>query len=165
MRRLEHVSWERVVSGQGLQNIYEFVRGGPETASPDEFPDEYIVAEDIPATIAAVALGGASPHCVEALDLFVALYGAEAGNLALKLMASGGVYLGGGIAPKILPKLLEGTFLEWFGAKGRHSHLMAAMPVSVILNPDTALLGAGFLAALRGGLLERTQVRAQRQAP
>jgi glucokinase len=91
--------------------------------------------------------------CVQALDLFVSIYGAEAGNLALKGMATGGVYLGGGIAPKILPKLQAPEFMRAFTAKGRSTKLLEAMPVRVILNDKTALYGAGRLAMLvRDGL-------------
>src|SRR6202035_5035245 len=94
------------------------------------------------------ALDQTSPLCQMALEQFVSSYGAEAGNLALKAMATGGVYIGGGIAPKILPKLKEPAFLEAFSAKGRLSKLLEVIPVRVILNDKTALLGAGRLAIL-----------------
>ena len=82
------------------------------------------------------------PHCVEAVDMFIAAYGSEAGNLALRAMATAGVYIGGGIAPKILPALESGAFMDAFRDKEPMAHLVAAMPVSVILNPDAGLLGA-----------------------
>jgi glucokinase len=104
--------------------------------------------QDPSAVISQAALAGESDLCVQALDVFVTLYGAEAGNLALKMMATGGVYLGGGIAPKILPKLQDPIFLNAFVAKGRLKPLMQAMPVRVILNDKTALLGAARFAAL-----------------
>ncbi len=91
--------------------------------------------------------------CVQALDIFVSIYGAEAGNLALKTMATGGVYLGGGIAPKILSKLEQPAFMKAFATKGRMSHLLASIPVKVILNDKTALIGAARCAAIRASLL------------
>ena len=97
------------------------------------------------------ALEGKSPLCLQALELFVSLYGAEAGNLALKLMATGGVYLGGGIAPKIISKLKEPEFMNAFTAKGRMRPLLQDIPVRVIMNPKTALLGAARHAAFELG--------------
>jgi glucokinase len=106
---------------------------------------------DPSAVISRAAQSGKSPLCVQALDLFVGLYGSEAGNLALKMMASGGVYVGGGIAPKNLAKLADGTFMRRFVAKGRMQKLLEAMPVKVIVNDKTALLGAARCAVLRSG--------------
>jgi len=103
--------------------------------------------------IAQAALSGTSPLCEQTLDLFVALYGAEAGNLALKIMATGGMYIGGGIAPKIIKKLLTSTFMEAFIAKGRLRPLLQDIPVHVILNDKTALLGAARYAMLQGSSL------------
>jgi len=88
------------------------------------------------------ALAGKSSLCTQALDLFVSLYGAEAGNMALKVMATGGVYLGGGIAPKIIAKLRDPVFMNAFTAKGRMRPLLQSIPVRVILNPKVALIGA-----------------------
>ena len=100
------------------------------------------------AVISQAALSGICELCVQALDLFVSLYGAEAGNLALKVMATGGVYIGGGIAPKIVKKLTNGTFLKAFVDKGRFKPFMEAIPVRVILNEKTALLGAATYTVL-----------------
>jgi glucokinase len=97
--------------------------------------------------ITQAGLNGTSSRCAQALDLFVTYYGAEAGNLALKMMATGGVYIGGGIAPKILTSLESGKFMAAFTAKGRMRSLLEAMPVRIILNPKTALLGAAHYAA------------------
>ncbi len=155
LRRREHVSWEFVISGTGLVNIYEFLRAASGATGPPEFPPEVTVAGDVAATITQSALAGKCPLCVRALERFVFLYGAEAGNLALKVMATGGVYLGGGIAPKILPALEGGAFIDGFRSKGRLAPLLAEIPVHVILNSDTALLGAAMLAARRSGLLAR----------
>jgi glucokinase len=140
-----HVSYERVVSGPGLVSLYRFLRESGRGEEP-EWLSRKLASEDPAPVIATAALEGTSPLCSLALDRFVSVYGAEAGNLALKVLATGGVYLGGGIAPKILPKLREKTFIESFLAKGRYRKLLEKVPVRVILNQRTALLGA----ALRG---------------
>ena len=143
----DHVSWERVVSGPGLVNVYEFLRDAGHGAEPD-WLRAALAAGDAPAVISHAAQEGQSELCAKALDLFVACYGAEAGNLALKMMALGGVYVGGGIAPRIVAKLKEPTFVRAFTAKGRLEPVLAAMPVRVIMNVHTALLGAARCAAL-----------------
>jgi glucokinase len=127
----DHVSYERVCSGPGLVTSYRFLSGGSSLPGPE---------------ITQLGLAGDDPVAVAALDLFVEIYGAEAGNLALKLMAAGGVYLGGGIPPRILTKLDEGSFMRAFVAKGRFADLLAAIPVRVILNDRTALMGAALAA-------------------
>jgi glucokinase len=145
LKRHPRVSAERVICGQGLVAIYQFLRD----RGPGEEPPwlvEQLRQKDPPAVIAENALAGECALCTEALDLFVSLYGAEAGNLALKVMATGGVYLGGGIAPKIIAKLREPVFLNAFTAKGRMKPLLQAVPVRVILNPKVALLGAARFA-------------------
>jgi glucokinase len=131
-REYGHVSYERVCSGMGLVNIYRYLAG---SCSLDA------------ARISSLALAEADETAVAALDLMVSIYGAEAGNLALKLMATGGIYLGGGIAPRILPRLRAGAFMEAFTTKGRFSELLGAIPVRVILNDRTALMGAALAAA------------------
>ena len=144
--RFGHVSWERVVSGPGLLNLYGFLR---ETRRGEEPPwlAERIAAGDPAAAIAEAAMEDRSDLAVQALDLFVRLYGAEAGNLALKVLSTGGVYLGGGIAPKIAAWLQRPPFLEGFLDKGRMRPLLESMPVRVILNDRTGLLGAARHAA------------------
>ena len=145
------VSTERVVSGPGLRNIYRFlrdVRHQPETPAVAE----EMRRGDPGAAITKAALAGECPLCKEALDLFVSLYGAEAGNVALRSLATGGVYLGGGIAPKIIERLKGPGFMLAFTAKGRLSPLLETIPVRVILNDRTALLGAGrFAGCCRAG--------------
>ncbi|HJS95227.1 MAG TPA: glucokinase [Solirubrobacteraceae bacterium] len=136
-----HVSYERVCSGIGLLNIYRFLRRRSGTPEPPWLGTE-IAHRDASAAISRAALRQRDPVCIEALDMMVSIYGAEAGNLALKYLATGGVYVGGGIAPQILPKLREGTFMRSFTAKGRFAELLEQVPVRVILNDDTALLGA-----------------------
>ena len=145
--RFERVSYERILSGPGLLSIYQFLRDTGEE-EPTWLTRE-ISLGDPAATISAAALSQKSELCIRALDLFVSLYGAEAGNLALKVMASGGFFVGGGIGPKILEKLGDGTFMEAFLAKGRMRPLLEAMPVRVVLNEQTALLGAAHCARLR----------------
>lgn len=147
-----HVSYERLVSGPGLQNIYEFLR---DTGRGNETPEVTAAMrqEDPAAAISQAALSDSSSLCVQAVDIFVSLYGAEAGNLALKMMATRGVYVGGGIAPRIISKLKEPLFREAFCAKGRHRPLLELIPVRVIMNDQTALLGAARFAAIQAGLL------------
>ncbi len=140
-----HVSYERVLSGPGLQAIYEFLRDTKK--NEPTWMAERLKVGDPAATIAEVGMSRQAEICVQALELFVSIYGAEAGNLALKALALDGVYVGGGIAPKILKKMEEGGFLRAFTGKGRYKRLMSGIPVRVILNPRTALLGAASLAA------------------
>ncbi len=141
-----HVSWERVLSGMGMKNIYRFLRqrsGQPEPA----WLTEQLQNGDLGAIVTQAGLAGKDPVCVEALDCFTRNYGAETGNLALKMLALGGVYIGGGIAPKMLSKLQSDIFLDAFSNKGRLSPILKSMPVYVILNDKTALQGAAWFAA------------------
>jgi glucokinase len=147
------VGVEHVISGPGLANIYQFTHGsfgaGP-TITPNSIAPARLCAGvgeqafvgDLPALISRSAIERRCEDCVEAMDIFLSAYGAEAGNLALRSVATAGVYVGGGIAPKILPALQSGLFLQAFRAKEPMADLVATMPVSVILNPDTGLLGA-----------------------
>src|SRR4030095_6382628 len=146
MKEFGHVSYERVVSGPGIANIYGFLRDSGRLEEPDWLKQKISAAEDASVVISQEGLAGRSAICVQALNLFVSVYGAEAGNLALRGKASGGVYIGGGIAPKILPKLEDGTFMRAFLDKGRYRELLSAMPVRVILNDQAALQGAAFYA-------------------
>ena len=134
------VSVERIVSGPGLVHIYDFLvaRGVPTVANVADGGD----AEDPAARIARSAAAGSDPAAAQALDLLVDAYGAEAGSLALRVLATGGVYVAGGIAPKILPKLRDGSFMRGFARKGRMSEFMARFPVHVVLEPRVGLLGA-----------------------
>ncbi len=137
----DHVSWERVLSGPGLHNIYEFFRDTGRAAE-EPWLGSQVAAGDPAAVISDNAVYGRSDLCIKSLDLFVSLYGSEAGNLALKLLSVAGVYIGGGIAPRILEKLKEGPFLKAFLAKGRMQPVLARMPIYVITNDKTALQGA-----------------------
>jgi len=143
--RYTHVSWERVVSGMGLVDLHDFLRVYRKVAVPQWQADE-MRENDAAAVISRAALSGRDDICIETLDLFVHLYGAEAGNLALKTMSRGGLYVGGGIAPKILPLLQRDVFLQAFLNKGRMRPLLEAMPVRVILNDRAALYGPALCA-------------------
>jgi glucokinase len=145
-QRYEHVSWERVVSGMGIAVLYEFMCHYHHATVPDWLNEE-MQNGDVAAAIANAAMSERDTLCVETLDWFLQLYGSEAGNLALKMMSRGGVYLGGGIAPKILSRLKNGIFLKAFFNKGRMRPLLEAMPVKVILNDKSALYGATLFAA------------------
>jgi glucokinase len=153
------ISYERVISGMGLTNIFEFlheVRGMDLPAAVAE----RIAKEDPNAVITELALAKKSEICEKALDMFVAIYGAEAGNLALKVLSVGGVYIGGGIAPRIIEKLKDGTFIKAFTDKGRLSQLLVNMPVRVILDSRAALLGAAAYAEARAAELSGVSPRA-----
>jgi glucokinase len=136
-----HVSYERVLSGAGIGDLYGFVRARAGTAEPAWLTAE-IAAGDRNAVVSHVALEGRDPVCVRALDMFVEILGAEAGNLALRGLATGGVVVGGGIPPKILPALQHRRFLDRFTAKGRFSAWAADLGVRVTLEPRAALFGA-----------------------
>jgi glucokinase len=140
-KRYGHVSNERVLSGPGLVNIFEFLRDTDRGTPPDWLAAE-MTERDAAAAISRSALSGRCSLCEQALDIFVAIFGAEAGNLALKIKATGGVFLAGGIAPKILPKLTTQAFMRGFLSKGRLRRLMESIPVKVIMNDQLALLGA-----------------------
>ncbi len=140
-----HVSYERVVSGPGIANVYGFLRDSGYAAEPEWLRQE-IAAGDPAAVISQHALSGEPPLCRAALDLFCAALGAEAGNLALRAVATAGVFVGGGIPPKILPLLQSGSFMRAFVAKGRFESLLRDVSVDVVLNPRTPLLGAAHFA-------------------
>lgn len=144
-RRYGRVSVERVVSGPGLVAIYDHLC---ELGDPPEDPElrDRIERTDPAQAISRAALEDAEPLASKALDMFVSAYGAAAGNLALVGFATGGVYVGGGIAPKILDRLRQGPFLDSFRAKGRFRDFVERMPVKVVLNPHTAMAGAAIVA-------------------
>jgi glucokinase len=142
-----HVSWERVLSGPGLANVYRFLQTRAGHAAPDWLRTR-LQREDAGAVVGEVGLSGRDPVCAEALDLFVSIYGAQAGNLALETLALGGLVVGGGIAPKIQAKLSDGRFTAAFRDKGRLDSLLSTVPVRVALDPRAPLWGAARLAAL-----------------
>jgi glucokinase len=139
-----HVSYERLLSGPGLHAIYEYLRDTKK--NEPTWLAEKIKIGNPAAEIAEAGLKGQAEIARQALDLFASIYGAEAGNLALKALSLDGVYVGGGIAPKLIKKLQDGTFMKAFTNKGRYKRMMAAIPVNVVMNDKTALLGAASIA-------------------
>jgi glucokinase len=142
-----HVSYERILSGPGIVNVYEYLRQSGHAPETPEFAAVLAAADDPAREISRYGLEDGDALARASLRLFARIYGAEAGNLALKCMARGGVLIGGGIAPKILPALTDGAFMEGFCDKGRFSGFMSTIPVRVALNPSTGLLGAADYAA------------------
>ena len=147
LKKFGRVSYERVLSGPGLKNIYDFLRDSGLEAEPQWLQDELRQAPDPVAVISKHGMDAKASICERSLDMFVSLYGAEAGNLALKLMATGGVFISGGIAGRILPKLTQPAFMQAFVGKGRLQPLLEAIPVKVITNDRVGLIGAARYAA------------------
>jgi glucokinase len=145
-RQYRHVSYERVLSGPGIGNIYAFLRRRSGVPEPEWLAAD-LARDDAGAVVGTQALKGADTVCVAAMELFCAVLGAEAGNLALKAMTIGGVFLAGGIPPKILPLLRRDPFMQAFTDKGRFADVLRGIRVSVALDPRTALLGAAQHAA------------------
>ena len=143
-KQYDHVSFERVVSGQGIPSIYRFLKDTGRAQEPEPLAAELAELEDPTPAI----MSHTSEHdiCRQTLEVFVAILGAKTGNVALALMSRGGVYLGGGIPPRILPSLQSDIFWGPFTSKGRFSDMMAQIPVHVITDPRTALLGAAYAA-------------------
>ena len=144
LTKYSRVSYERIVAGPGFMHLYEFFRSRATYPEP-LWLKEKMASEDPAAAISEAGINGTDDVCVQVVKTFASIYGAEAGNLALKILGTGGVYVGGGIAPKILPMIKE-QFMPSFVTKGRYSDLMKQMPVYVILNEKTALLGAAHYA-------------------
>ncbi len=156
------VSWERVVSGLGLKNIYEFLRDGKKMEEPG-WLHERMQTEDPNFVIGTTGEDGSSELTAKTLQIFASAYGAECGNMGLKLLAAGGVYLGGGIPPKILKTLQAGGFREAFLDKGRLSPLLHTIPVRVILEERCALIGAAAFAEARASEITGHSERAASQ--
>jgi glucokinase len=152
-KRFGHASYERILSGSGLFNLYSFLKesGDKESGHNGEpaWIRQRLEKEDPAMVISEIALKGENLLCVRAFDLFVSIYGAEGGNLVLKTLATGGLYIGGGIASRMLPRLMEGSFIQAFHDKGRFSAFMRRIPVGVILNEKAPLSGAAQFAFLK----------------
>lgn len=144
--KMGHVSYERICSGHGLPNIYAYLKESGYAEEPVWLAEQLAGTDDPTPVIVSAALDSEKPCklCTTTLSIFVSALGAEAGNLALKVLATGGVYLGGGIPPRVIPALERGQFMESFTRKGRFSELVSRIPVHVILNPKIALIGAAF---------------------
>jgi glucokinase len=153
------VSFERVVSGIGIKNVYAFLRDDQNLEEPS-WLRERMLLEDPNAVIGQCAEDGTSEICFETLQIFTSAFGAEAGNIALKVLALGGIYLGGGIAPKILKTMKNGEFMHAFLDKGRLSPLLEALPVRIILDDTCALLGAAAFAEARAAEISGWSERA-----
>lgn len=138
----EHVSCERILSGPGLKNIYEFLRDTGKAEEPDWLKQQMSQAPDQPALISKLALEKKATICDQALDIFVGVYGSETGNCALNFLATGGVFVGGNIAAKIAPRMQEAIFMNSFLNKGRMRSLLADMPVKIVLNDNCGIIGA-----------------------
>ena len=147
-REYVHVSFERIASGSGLPDIHRFLREDQGICEEASIDRRLSTADDQTPIIIEAALEGTSELCIRTIDLFVSVLGAEAGNLALKVLATGGIYLGGGLPPRILPFLESAAFLEAFRRKGRLASLMTSIPIHVILQTQAALLGAARYALI-----------------
>lgn len=139
-----HVSYERLLSGQGIANIFQHLAG---SAAPSADLLSAMHGADPAAVISEFGLSGRDPVAQATLDLFAAIYGQQAGNLALTTLAEGGVYIAGGIAPKLIRKLKEGAFMQAFRAKGRFQEWLSGLQVAVVMNPQVGLLGAALAAS------------------
>jgi glucokinase len=147
IKKFGRVSYERVISGPGLKNIYDFLRDTQIEPEPGWLKEELAGSEDQTPVISRYGLETKASICEHALDLFVAIYGAETGNLALKFKALRGVFISGGIAAKIMPRINSPRFLEAFAAKGRLRPMVEAIPLRVIMNNKVGLIGAARYAA------------------
>jgi glucokinase len=149
MKKFDHVSCERVLSGPGIKNIYDFLRDSKTEQEPPWLKDELDHAPDPVVLISQYGLEGKAAICTRALDVFVGAYGAEAGNVALRIMAVNGLYISGGIAGKLLPKMSEPWFMKAFLNKGRMQPLLENVPVKIIINDHIGLLGAARYAVTK----------------
>jgi glucokinase len=141
-KKYDRVSYERILSGPGIRNIYEFLRDSHKAEEPAWLREQLDAAHDPSPVISQIALEGKAAICEQALSIFVSVFGADAGNCALQYMSTGGIFIGGTIAAKIVPKMKEPVFLESFLDKGRLEVLLNDMPVKIILNDDCGLSGA-----------------------
>jgi glucokinase len=141
-KKYEHVSCERILSGPGIKNIYDFLRDAKKAEDPEWLQKEMSKATDQPALISRLAMEGKAAICDQALTLFVSVYGSEAGNCALYYMATGGVFIGGSIAGKIAPRMKDPVFMRSFLGKGRLGSLLTDIPVKIVLNDDAGIIGA-----------------------
>ncbi len=142
--RMGHVSYERVCSGIGIPNIYTFLRQTERYPEPEWLRQQMAEATDLTPVIVKAAVAGEAAICSATLELFMEILGDQAGNLALTVLATGGIYLGGGIPTRILPQLQKGPFMKFFGDKGRFTEMMGRIPVHIIYNPKAALFGTAY---------------------
>src|SRR5206468_10099482 len=141
-KKFGHVSCARLLSGPGIKNMYDVFRDAKKAEEPDWLKQQISEAADPPALISQLALEAKTAICEQALSMFVSIYGSETGNCALNFMATGGVFIGGSIAAKIVPKMQDPIFMKSFLDKGRMRSLLADMPVKIVLNDDCGITGA-----------------------
>jgi glucokinase len=141
-KKYGRVSCERILSGPGIKNIYDFLRDANKADEPQWLREQMATATDAPALISQLALEGKAVICDQTLSLFVSIYGAETGNCALNFLSTGGIFLGGSIAAKIVPKMKDPIFMQSFLDKGRMQQLLKEMPVKIVLNDDSGIIGA-----------------------
>lgn len=141
-KKYGRISYERILSGPGIKNIYDFLRDTHKAEEPDWLRQQMDAAPDPPPLISQLALEGKAPICDQALSIFVSVFGAETGNSALKFMSTGGVFIGGIIAAKIVPKMKDPVFMQSFLDKGRMGTLLKDMPLKIVLNDDCGIIGA-----------------------
>jgi glucokinase len=149
LKKHGHVSYERILSGPGIRNVYEFLRDTRKQEEPEWLRDQIRTASDVPALISQLAGEKKAPICEETMRIFVTVYGSETGNCALKFMSTGGIFIGGSIAAKIVPMMKSEIFMQAFLDKGRMSSLLKDMPVKIVLNDDAGLLGAARSALIK----------------
>lgn len=141
-KKYGRISYERILSGPGIKNIYDFLRDERKADEPPWLKDQIAAAQDPPALISKLAQEGKAAICDQTLSLFVSIYGAETGNCALNFLSTGGIFIGGSVAAKNVAKMKEPIFMESFLDKGRMADLLREMPVTIVLNDDSGLIGA-----------------------
>ena len=141
-KKYGRISCERILSGPGIKNIYDFLRDAHKAEEPDWLRTQIASAPDPPALISQLALEGKSAICDQAMSIFVSVFGAQTGNCALNFMSTGGIFIGGSIAAKIVPKMKDPVFMESFLDKGRMGALLKDVPVKIVVNDDCGMIGA-----------------------
>jgi len=141
-KKYGRISCERILSGPGIKNIYDFLRDAHKAEEPQWLKDQMATSADAPALISQLATGGKAPICDQTMSIFVSIYGAETGNVALNFMSTGGIFIGGSVAAKNVPKMKDPIFMQSFLDKGRMTPLLKEMPVTIVLNDDSGLIGA-----------------------
>jgi len=141
-KKYDHISYERILSGPGIKNIYDFLRDSKRAEEPAWLKDQMAAAADPPALISQLAAQGKAPICDQTMSVFVSIYGAETGNVALNFMSTGGIFVGGSVAAKNVAKMKDPVFMQSFLGKGRMESLLKEMPVTIVLNDNSGLIGA-----------------------
>jgi glucokinase len=159
-KKYDHVSCERILSGPGVKNIYDFLRDTGKAEEPAWLQKQISEVPDPPALISQLALEKKAAICDQALQIFVGVYGSETGNCALNFLATGGVFVGGSIAAKILPRMQDPIFIESFLNKGRMRSLLADIPVKIVLNDDCGIIGAARYTLIQKAFKNQTRMSA-----